>query len=58
MGGRILTLNSEKLLKKGRKEGLKEGVSESIEKLANHYLSIGTAKTKDEAMKMASAILK
>ena len=58
MGGRVLTLNSEKLLKKGREEGRNEGVSESIEKLANHYLSLGTAKTKDEAIKMASAILK
>ena len=57
MGGKILELRSEKLLKKGRTEGRAEDHKASIEKLANHYLETGAATNKDDAVKMAETIL-
>lgn len=41
-----------------RAEGRNSGISESIKKLADHYISTGAAKSKEEAVKMATAILK
>ena len=65
MGGKVLELASDKLIKKGRAEGLAEGLAEgraeeknsNIEKLAAHYLKTGEAKNKEEAIKLANAIL-
>lgn len=54
MGGRVLELESERLLKKGRIEGSNAAIS----KLAAHYMSENPKLTQAEAVKMAEKILK
>ena len=61
MGGKVLTLSSEKLLKKGRMEGRMEGRAkereENIQKIAENYLANGLADSMEEALDKAKALL-
>jgi hypothetical protein len=70
MGGKVLELTSEKLIKKGIREGREEGLREgrregreeehkaNVEKLAQSYLDANVAVTMEEAVEMAESILR
>lgn len=57
MGGKVLELSSEKLIKKGRKEGRAEEHKANVEKLAQSYIDTKVAATMEDAVKMAEGIL-
>ena len=54
MGGRILTLNSEKLLKKGRKQG----EADTREKLIKNYMKQNPNISREDAEAVADLLLK
>ena len=57
MGGKVLTLSSEKLLKKGRMEGRAKEREENIQKIAENYLANGLADSMEEALDKAKGLL-